>query len=269
MLLAQHHDNDDTYARTIFSTFTVLPDGIVAESDESIRLCAPTVTVEGDHGITGYYYDNLGQPIRNGLAAYSGSGIDPNTTLEELILTSHANAPQGSGTFYYIHTMFYNTKSATAARAQVAYPYNKAGLTYRRYYYSGAWSAWTNSALDAYPVGSYYISANSTSPASLFGGTWHRIESRFLWAAPSTSTLGATAGEMTHTLTLAEMPIHTHDLQLTSTAGTGSYSTNYVAYTKTGGTTYTNDNAMLSNGGGQAHNNMPPYVNVAIWRREA
>lgn len=214
-------------------------------------------------------YDEFGTNFRNGLAAYNSSGIDPNATLEELILTNHANAPQGSGTFYYIHTMFYSTKSTTAARAQVAYPYNKLGLTYRRYYYSGAWSAWTNSALDAYPVGSYYISANDTSPASLFGGTWHRIENRFLWAAPSTSTLGATAGEMTHTLTVSEMPSHTHKLDLTSTAGTGSYSTEYVAYTKTGGTTYSNSNAVISSGGGAAHNNMPPYVNVAIWRREA
>ena len=247
----------------------IRPDGISLQTNDSVRLVAPTVTVEGDQGITGNYYDNLGQPIRNGLAAYSSSSIDPNTTLEELCLTNHANAPQGSGTYYYIHTMFYNAKTTTAARAQVAYPYNKLGLTYRRYYYSGAWSAWTNTALDAYPVGSYYISGNSTSPASLFGGTWHRIESRFLWGAPSTSTLGLTGGEMTHTLTLGEMPSHTHMLDLTSTAGTGSFTTEYLAYTKTGGTTYSNDKAMASEGGDEAHNNMPPYVNVAIWRREA
>jgi hypothetical protein len=267
-VLLKASTEDEAYNVTE-STFYLWKDSAFLEAESSITLDAPTVTVQGDHGITGHYYDNLGQPIRNGLAAYSGSGINPNTTLEELILTSHANAPQGSGTFYYIHTMFYNTKSETAARAQVAYPYNKLGLTYRRYYYSGAWSAWTNSALDAYPVGSYYISGRTTSPASLFGGTWTRISSRFLWASPDDTNVtgGLTAGEMSHTLTVSEMPSHTHKLDLTSTAGTGSYSTEYVAYTKTGGTTYSNSNAVISSGGGEAHNNMPPYICVAIWKR--
>lgn len=90
-------------------------------------------------------YDKFGTMIGNGLAAYGGggdSGIDPNTTLEELCLTSHTNAPQGLGTFYYIYTMFYSTKSATAARAQVAVPYKKTGSMYHRYYASGAWASW-------------------------------------------------------------------------------------------------------------------------------
>lgn len=215
--------------------------------------------------------DKYNTLIGAGLAAYTGggdNGIDPDTTLEELCLTSHTNAPQGLGTFYFIHTAFYNTKSGTAARAQFAYPYSKIGPTYHRYYASGAWSAWNNSALDAYPVGSYYISGNSTSPASLFGGTWHRIESRFLWGAPSTSTLGATAGEMTHTLTVDELPSHRHMMNgLETDRVEGGYvaarSATFSQQTDDG-TTYTD-----YTGGGAAHNNMPPYVTVAIWRREA
>ena len=31
-----------------------------------------------------------------------------------------------------------------------------------------------------YPVGSVYTSVNSTSPASLFGGTWELIQNKFL-----------------------------------------------------------------------------------------
>lgn len=127
------------------SLLNITHDGIVAESSGSIRLVAPTVTVEGDHGITGMYYDNLGQPIRNGLAAYDGSAasaIDPNTTLEELILSNHSNAPEGSGVFYFIRTTFYSGKGTGANRAQVAIPYNKIGPTYKRYFSSGSWSAW-------------------------------------------------------------------------------------------------------------------------------
>ena len=37
-----------------------------------------------------------------------------------------------------------------------------------------------------YPVGSIYLSLNSTSPASLFGGTWKQIKDRFLLAAGDT-----------------------------------------------------------------------------------
>ena len=115
-------------------------DGIVAESGESIRLIAPTVTVEGDAGITGHYYDNEGQPIRNGLSAYASSGINPNTTLEHLVLTN-VNTPV-SGTYFYITTFFYGTKSTSANRAQIAVPYNSLGAIYFRYCYSGSWSAW-------------------------------------------------------------------------------------------------------------------------------
>lgn len=239
-------------------------------------------------------YDKDGALIGNGLAAYGGggdSGIDPNTTLESLCLTSHTNAPQGLGTFYYIHTAFYNAKAETAARAQIAFPYKKTGSAYHRYYASGAWSSWARymtadeakSALldEMWPVNSIYISYSHTSPAELFGGTWHRIESRFLWGAPSTSTLGATAGEQTHTLTESEMPSHTHDTFQRDPNAASYPSYQYMVDTyATGATAYgfspsmsaaTGKKRMLtgSKGGGEAHNNMPPYVNVAIWRRTA
>jgi len=107
-------------------------------------------------------YDKFGTLAGNGLAAYTGggdSGIDPDTTLESLCLTSHTNAPQGLGTFFYIHTLFYNTKSETAARTQIAYPYNKAGSLYYRYYKSGAWSSWEaigGGGFDQYEVATSY-----------------------------------------------------------------------------------------------------------------
>ena len=222
-------------------------------------------------------YDKFDTLIGNGLAAYTGggdSGIDPNTTLEDLCLTSHTNAPQGLGTFFYIRTTFYNTKSATAARSQVAHPYNKASSLYYRYYASGAWSSWerclrASEWLDLiYPVNSVYISYSHTSPASLFGGTWHRMESRFLWGTTSTGTIGATGGAATHTLTVNEIPSHRHMMNgLETDRVEGGYvaarSSTFSQQTDDG-TTYTD-----YTGGGAAHNNMPPYVNVALWRRTA
>lgn len=93
-------------------------------------------------------YDQYDTRILNGLAHYIGStAIDPNTSLEELILTEHANAPESG--FFYIRTMFYSTKSTTANRAQVAIPYNSKGGIWYRYYYDGDWSAWTSGEKDS------------------------------------------------------------------------------------------------------------------------
>ena len=65
--------------------------------------------------------------------------------------------------------------------------------------------------LDAYPVGSYYISSDATSPATLFGGTWARVQDRMILAAGTTyKTIGSTGGSATKTLTIANMPNHGH-----------------------------------------------------------
>ena len=64
--------------------------------------------------------------------------------------------------------------------------------------------------LNAYPVGSIYMSVNSTSPATLFGGTWEQIQDVFLLAAGSTYTAGDTGGSASHTLIVDELPSHVH-----------------------------------------------------------
>lgn len=74
----------------------------------------------------------------------------------------------------------------------------------------------SSSSIDAYPVGSIYMSVNSTSPASLFGGTWQQIKDRFLMCAGSTYKAGGTGGEASHTLTVKEMPSHSHDVSMTT-----------------------------------------------------
>lgn len=61
-----------------------------------------------------------------------------------------------------------------------------------------------------YPVGSIYISANSTSPATLFGGTWSMIKDKFILLAGDTYRAGSTGGEASHKLTIDEMPRHNH-----------------------------------------------------------
>lgn len=132
-----------------------------------------------------------------------------------------------------------------------------------------------------YPVGSIYMSTSSTSPASLFGGTWERITQRFLFAADGGGGFpsGTTGGEATHTLTYDEIPAHWHYV--------------YVYYDYPASTTVPSSFGMISNsnlnwsasertgkhragygftdntGGGKSHNNMPPYLAVYMWKRVA
>lgn len=114
-----------------------------------------------------------------------------------------------------------------------------------------------------YPVGSIYMSVNSTNPSSLFTGTtWEQLKDRFLLGAGDVYTNGATGGEATHTLTIDEIPAHTHSLGM---AG-GSNAQDAGNYR---GVNTSNTTDSGSAGGGQAHNNLPPYLVVFMWKRTA
>ena len=117
-----------------------------------------------------------------------------------------------------------------------------------------------------YPVGSIYMSVNNTSPATLFGGTWEQIKDKFLLSSGDTYASGSTGGEATHTLTIDEMPSHRHessrrDMYVANGSATGLVGYNPSSFTQIGVTSYT--------GGSQAHNNMPPYLVVNVWKRTA
>ena len=121
-----------------------------------------------------------------------------------------------------------------------------------------------------YPVGAVYISANSTSPASLFGGTWESIGGRFLLGADSTYTAGSTGGEATHTLMTEEIPSHSHKGVFITGIGLvwkGSYNTGTTHGVDTGEQGSDSIFYTGSTGGGGAHNNMPPYLAVYMWKR--
>lgn len=135
--------------------------------------------------------------------------------------------------------------------------------------YSRALSALILEAV--YPVGSIYISVNSTSPQTLFGGTWEAIQGKFLLGQSSAHTAGSTGGEETHTLTMGEMPEHTHPMYSGNAGGDsewtpdkGSYLVDSVTQNKT---TWWAQLGMNYAGGGASHNNMPPYLAVYMWKR--
>ena len=64
--------------------------------------------------------------------------------------------------------------------------------------------------LFSWPVGSIYTSTKPTDPGKLFGGTWEPIQDTFLWCAGPKYAAGTTGGAETHTLTIDEMPAHSH-----------------------------------------------------------
>ena len=120
-----------------------------------------------------------------------------------------------------------------------------------------------------YPVGSIYINATvSTNPGTLLGfGTWvafgaGRVPVGIDATQTEFDTAEETGGSKTHTLTIAEMPSHTHDV----TMSTSDTDNNNLSEGNTSGTsTFTT----TSTGGGSAHNILQPYIVVYMWKRTA
>ena len=144
-------------------------------------------------------------------------------------------------------------------------------------------TAGTNFVLDnVYPIGSIYMNVNSTNPGTLFGGTWEQIQGKFLLGMSSSYPAGSQGGEASHTLTTAES--HTHNPA--NQAGYYGFITNSQKAFEVGdmgvqsgsGRYYPYASAEFdisrnsltdTTGGGNSHNNMPPYLSIYIWKRTA
>ena len=173
---------------------------------------------------------------------------------------NYPNAPvTGKGRFVEV---LGNKANALIQRVTV---YSKTNpVVYSRCYSEGSWGGWTDN--HPYPVGSIYMSVNNTDPSTLFGGTWEQIKDMFLLSAGDTYAAGSTGGEAQHTLTVEEMPEHQHSLHYRSIySGDGSTSAITSKSYSSGSTS--KENGAIATGGGQAHNNMPPYLAVYVWKR--
>ena len=139
----------------------------------------------------------------------------------------------------------------------------------------GALQVGGKSLLDmVYPVGSIYLSVSGTDPQTLFGGTWARLEDVFLLAAGAKHTAGSTGGEESHILTEAEIAPHKHAMAYSPDASAADTGFSYGiaagnATNSAGGRGYASNLGTFSAGGGQPHNNMPPYLAVYTWKRTA
>lgn len=114
------------------------------------------------------------------------------------------------------------------------------------------------------PVGTVIMRYDHTNPGTLYPGTtWARVYGAFPWFTDAAGQIGTTGGERNVTLTVNQIPAHSH----------GSVYSQHAPGTK-GQAWYTVAGSSLaygavSTGGGAAHNNMPPYIQIAAWRRTA
>lgn len=168
-----------------------------------------------------------------------------------------------------------------------------------------------NNALSvSYPIGAIYISTISTNPKEFFGGEWEQIKDTFLLACGDNFLAGQQGGETSHTLTESELPSHTHQNTISSSASQVSHkhavktnniwsynviglnhseaarglgaiesTENHKSFVSTFAdgdevmqtvTPAINLNCTIKNatcGNNSAHNNMPPYLAIYMWKR--
>ena len=125
-----------------------------------------------------------------------------------------------------------------------------------------------------YPVGSIYMSVNSTNPSTLFGGTWEQIEDRFLLACGTTYANGTMDGSAD-----AVVVEHTHTPNNASSeyfvTNTNSGATNTRVTVPTTGSNYADvktdasfhHRTLSTTGESATGKNMPPYLAVYVWVR--
>ena len=120
-----------------------------------------------------------------------------------------------------------------------------------------------------YPVGSIYMSVNNTNPSTFFGGTWVSWGAGRVPVGVDTNdtdfaTVEKTGGEKTHTLTVSEMPSHKHTVEAIGSGTTQQELTAFNVGTTSGIDSYAGTDFT---GGGQAHNNLQPYITCYMWKR--
>lgn len=116
-----------------------------------------------------------------------------------------------------------------------------------------------------YPVGSVYMSTNSTSPASFLGGSWTRIQDKFLLSAGSSYSAGSTGGSADAVVVSHNHAVSGHAyVNNNDTGNTDLGMSVYKTYISGADATVTQ--TVGESGAGK---NMPPYLAVYVWKRTA
>lgn len=142
-----------------------------------------------------------------------------------------------------------------------------------------------------YPIGSLYFNVGEVSPSTLFGGTWEKIEGKFLLASSTTYTLGSEGGSVEHNHSSAAHSHGSGDLYA-AVNFMGTYGTFYN--TRTTGVSFTANEMKADSGAGYSNgtvrgeginvfgstssvtpgntgnaSSLPPYLAINVWKRTA
>lgn len=122
--------------------------------------------------------------------------------------------------------------------------------------------------LKSYPVGSIFISANSASPAMLFGGIWESIQDMFLLGASSNHSLGSTGGSAD---SIVVKHRHNHIFYADNIQELHWEGRILSAGNTADGVSIVTGNPMITSEIGEdgTGKNLPPYLSVNIWKRIA
>lgn len=134
-----------------------------------------------------------------------------------------------------------------------------------------------NAINNLFPVG-FIIEVDNAefNPNASWGGTWERLKGRVIVGVDEDDTdfnaSGKTGGEKEVTLTVDEIPPHQHETYLNYDKGSvdvPGWSTKFMYVENANQTKGSKTKGVLSAGGGQAHNNMPPYYTAYRWIKTA
>lgn len=245
-------------------------DGILRS--KGLQLTTPLGLAYGGTGGDGIEAanQNLRTPYHRGIIANCNSALSYGVYYCNRDTTnSPANASSPYATLFVIPSSY--TFESDDLMDQFYIPLGRGSIWRRSRHNKNAWTAWTLASLDAYPIGSIYMSYNETSPAALFGGTWAQIGNRFLVGVGDRYTRGEQGGADYIKLTVDQMPAHTHVITMARLSGTpASWSTSspYGRYSgDEGGQSFTA--SIGSAGSGSSFDNRPMYFAVYMWRRTA
>jgi hypothetical protein len=171
------------------------------------------------------------------------------------------NEPTGGSNFLAQNQNLADVPDKSIARTNLELLTNSTYLT----------ALWQIMQQRTYPVGEIFMTRQNGNPSSILGfGSWERygqgrVLAGFDEADSSFNALDKTGGAKTHVLTEAEIPPHRHQLPYNSNNQGGGQQQDAGE----GTANFTNSNLTNFTGGGQAHNNLQPYITVFFWKRTA